>query len=219
MSANIVNFNPKVAHTFSMVTTLRGLDDLRFVPSAKQVSVTLNSPWQHPYFIGRYLPDSRTINKEGFNAHWNMSEFSTSIKQTISACADNNDCFDSLYSNSFGVGMHNPIDIYQKTDRSLKYAFLFIMLTFVVFCLFETIISLPNRNDCVCWLNLCLPYLCLPKPVNCTVYFRWYAGVIRHALHDFKVRRLCITDGVNSHSPKPWWLDDGNSPHQLVYTD
>ena len=139
MSANIVNFNPKVAHTFSMVTTLRGLDDLRFVPSAKQVSVTLNSPWQHPYFIGRYLPDSRTINKEGFNAHWNMSEFSTSIKQTISACADNNDCFDSLYSNSFGVGMHNPIDIYQKTDRSLKYAFLFIMLTFVVFCLFEAI--------------------------------------------------------------------------------
>jgi len=35
--------------------------------------------------------------------------------------------------------MHNPIDIYQKTDRSLKYAFLFILLTFVIFCLFETI--------------------------------------------------------------------------------
>ena len=32
-----------------------------------------------------------------------------------------------------------PVDIYQQTDRSLKYGFLFILLTFVVFCLFEII--------------------------------------------------------------------------------
>jgi len=78
ISAKITDFDPKKAHSFSMKTKLRGLDDLSFVPSGKQVSVTLNSPWQHPYFIGRYLPDSRTINEQGFSAKWNMSEFATS---------------------------------------------------------------------------------------------------------------------------------------------
>lgn len=139
ISAKITNFDPKKTHSFSMKTKLRGLDDLSFVPAGKQVSVALESAWQHPYFIGRYLPDSRTINESGFSADWNMSEFATSIQQTISACVDNGECSTALYGNSFGVGMHNPIDIYQKTDRSLKYAFLFILLTFVVFCLFETI--------------------------------------------------------------------------------
>jgi len=140
IGANINDFNPKVAHNFSMKTTLRGLDDLRFVPSAKQVSVKLSSTWKHPYFIGRYLPNSREVSDSGFTAYWNMSEFATSIQQTISHCNNNsNECFNNLDNNAFGVGMHNPIDIYQKTDRSLKYAFLFILLTFVVFCLFETI--------------------------------------------------------------------------------
>jgi len=139
ISAKITNFDPKKTHSFSMKTKLRGLDDLSFVPSGKQVSVALNSTWQHPYFIGRYLPDSRTINEQGFSANWNMSEFATSIQQTVSACINSNECNYALHENSFGVGMHNPIDIYQKTDRSLKYAFLFILLTFVIFCLFETI--------------------------------------------------------------------------------
>lgn len=139
ISAQIDNFNPNIQYHFSMQNKLRGLDSLNFVPTGKQVSVTLRSPWQHPYFIGHYLPDSREINKGGFIAKWNMSEFATSIQKVISHCNNDNDCRGALQANSFGVGMHNPIDIYQKTDRSLKYAFLFIALTFVTFCLFETI--------------------------------------------------------------------------------
>lgn len=140
IDAPLSTFNPKISNAFTMQTTLRGLDNIRFVPTAKQVSVTLDSQWQHPYFIGRYLPDSRTIEDDGFNAQWNMSEFATSIQQTLNHCKKSSDqCRNDLETNSFGVGLHNPIDIYQKTDRSLKYGFLFIVLTFLVFCLFEAI--------------------------------------------------------------------------------
>lgn len=138
--ANINEFDIKKQYVFSMKTNLRGLDDLSFVPTGKQVSVSLNSAWQHPYFNGRYLPDFRKIAETGFTAHWNLSEFATSIQQTLAECSrQTQECRYSLQNNAFGVGMHNPIDVYQKTDRSMKYSFLFILLTFIVFCLFETI--------------------------------------------------------------------------------
>jgi len=137
--AKIINFKPDQPYVFSMKSNLRGLDNLSFVPAGKQVSVSLTSAWQHPYFNGRYLPDSRKITEQGFSAHWNLTEFATSIQQTLSQCSNQNqECHYALQNNAFGVGMHNPIDVYQKTDRSMKYAFLFILLTFIVFCLFET---------------------------------------------------------------------------------
>jgi len=140
ISADITGLSPADGSSFSMQSKLRGLDSLNFTPVAKQVTLTLKSDWQHPYFMGRYLPESRTVSGKGFEALWNMSEFATSIKQSISYCEGApGECAGTLQQNYFGVGLHNPIDIYQKTDRSLKYGFLFIVLTFAVFCLFETV--------------------------------------------------------------------------------
>ncbi len=125
---------------FSMQINVRGLDRISFVPAGKQVVATLASDWPHPYFEGRYLPESREISDAGFSAKWSMSEFATSIQQTLQQCEiDPNECIRGLSVNTFGVGLHNPIDVYQKTDRSMKYGFLFILLTFLVFCLFEVI--------------------------------------------------------------------------------
>jgi inner membrane protein len=126
--------------SFSMKMNIRGLDVISFVPAGKQVVTTLSSEWPHPYFEGRYLPESRQISDAGFKAKWSMSEFATSIQQTLQSCQLSRDqCVNALRGNSFGVGLHNPIDVYQKTDRSMKYGFLFILLTFLVFCLFEVI--------------------------------------------------------------------------------
>jgi inner membrane protein len=40
---------------------------------------------------------------------------------------------------SLGVDLINPIDVYPMTDRALKYGFLFIFITFAAFFLFELI--------------------------------------------------------------------------------
>jgi len=140
VSADITKMAPLQGGRFKMQTKLRGLDDINFVPAAKQVSLLLESGWQHPYFRGRYLPESRNIDETGFKAHWSLSEFATSIAQSINQCQKTrSECYLHLNENTFGVGLHSPIDVYQKTDRSLKYGFLFILLTFTIFCLFETL--------------------------------------------------------------------------------
>lgn len=140
ISANITKLNPAKPASFNMKTKLRGLDSIHFVPTAKQVNATVESSWPHPYFEGRYLPVKREISKDGFKAHWEMTEFATSVQNSVSNCHENpGQCQNVLSANTFGVGLHNPIDVYQKTDRSLKYGFLFIALTFAAFLLFEII--------------------------------------------------------------------------------
>lgn len=125
-------------YAFNMDTQFKGMDELNFVPSAKQFSLLINSNWPHPYFGGRYLPDSRKIGADGFSASWQLSHFATSIESTMSDCArDYKNCQMGSLKNSLGIGFHSPIDIYQKTDRALKYGFMFILLTFVVFFAFE----------------------------------------------------------------------------------
>ncbi len=140
ISANILNLNPTAAGKFTMSAKLRGMDAIRFSPLAKQVKTTLTADWPHPYFEGRYLPVHREISENGFTARWEMTEFATSIQSSIKQCKNAaSECSHILRQNSFGVGLHNPIDVYQKTDRSLKYGFLFIALTFIAFLLFEVI--------------------------------------------------------------------------------
>lgn len=46
-------------------------------------------------------------------------------------------CPNLLRSNQYGVALGSSVDVYQMTDRALKYGFLFICLTFVVFSLLE----------------------------------------------------------------------------------
>ena len=109
ISAHISKFDPSSFSKFKMQVTLRGMDAIKFVPNAKQFSVSMSSNWQHPYFIGRYLPNTRTINQQGFDATWQLSEFATSIQQAIYTCQQTpSSCASELTHNAFGVGLHNP---------------------------------------------------------------------------------------------------------------
>ena len=140
LEIDLVNFKTNSTFAFQMDTRLRGLDTLNFVPTAKQYSLTMNSNWPHPYFVGEYLPNSREISDQGFSASWDLTNFSTSIESTMNACAKApQNCSPYGLNNSLGIGFFSPIDVYQKTDRALKYGFLFIFLTFIVFFLFECI--------------------------------------------------------------------------------
>lgn len=137
---DITSGNPLAPGKFRMRTQLRGMDSIHFVPLAKQITTTVEADWPHPYFEGKYLPQHRQVSATGFNAVWNLTEFATSINQLVTQCEQSHaDCANRLTNNSFGVGLHNPVDVYQKSTRSIKYGFLFIILTFATFCLIEVI--------------------------------------------------------------------------------
>ena len=50
---------------FTFDLHLAGMNSQAFVPLAKNNSFTLKSPWPHPQFSGRFLPESRSISDKG----------------------------------------------------------------------------------------------------------------------------------------------------------
>lgn len=127
--------NKHKPYHFSFRVNLKGMEKIEFAPVGKSTDVSIKANWPHPSFIGRYLPSQRTINDAGFEASWKMSSFSSDMPRLIKACQAN-ECNDFI-DNTFGVALINSVDIYHKTERSVKYAVLFISLTFIIFFLFE----------------------------------------------------------------------------------
>ncbi|MET0081327.1 MAG: cell envelope integrity protein CreD, partial [Candidatus Thiodiazotropha lotti] len=127
----------------------------------KNTHVDIQADWPDPSFFGRYLPSSRVIDAAGFQANWNVSSFSSNAAQHISACESGN-C-SQLMLDGFGVRLFNSVDIYQQSERSVKYALLFIVLTFASFFLYEVMkgLRLHPMHYLLVGLSLTVFYLLL----------------------------------------------------------
>ena len=122
---------------FTIHLRLNGSQNLMFVPVGKQTSVEMHSPWPDPSFTGSYLPDLRQGSDSGFNANWKVLYLNRNYPQQW-----NNKTYD-LRNSAFGVTLLVPVDVYQKSMRSVKYAILCIVLTFTAFLLIELIYRKP----------------------------------------------------------------------------
>ena len=120
-------------YQFSFKLKLKGSQKLYFNPVGKISDITLKSTWNNPSFNGAFLPDERQISGSGFSAHWNILNLNRNFPQVW--INDSNNMSDS----EFGVDLILPIDIYQKTYRAIKYAFLTLCLTFLAFFFIETL--------------------------------------------------------------------------------
>lgn len=123
-------------YDFSLALQLQGTGQFNLVPIGKETHLNLNSDWPHPSFIGDYLPVERSINQNGFTARWQTSFFSTNMAELFSHCANKREC-GAFAQSQLGVNLIDPINQYVKSDRAIKYALLFIALTFAGFFLFE----------------------------------------------------------------------------------
>ncbi|WP_025131204.1 cell envelope integrity protein CreD [Pseudomonas sp. PH1b] len=126
---------------FAFDLRLQGTGQLEVLPVGKTSKVRLSANWPHPSFIGNYLPAQREVTEQGFVAAWQTSFFSTNLQQAMERCAVSSECHD-FNGRSFGVSFIDPVDQYLKSDRAIKYALLFISLTFAGFFLFEVLKSL-----------------------------------------------------------------------------
>ncbi len=126
-----VALNAEAPVAFSLDIKLKGSELLYFTPVGKTNEINLSAPWKDPAFDGQYLPVSSTISDQGFMATWKVLQVSRNYPQYWTAGK-----YD-LESSSFGVRLIQPTDSYAKTSRSVKYALLFIALTFTVFFFLE----------------------------------------------------------------------------------
>ena len=123
---------------FSFTLELNGTRDLRFLPAAGETVVALTSTWPHPSFSGTALPENRSISREGFTAQWRVQDFGRAYAARWTSADMNRDQLATQAQGSaFGVTFIQPVDIYQQAERAVKYAVLFLVLTFLTFFLWE----------------------------------------------------------------------------------
>jgi inner membrane protein len=126
--------------TFSLPLELNGSERISFSPFGKVTQVSLSSDWSDPSFQGAWLPVDRSVTPQGFTASWSIPSLGRGFPQQWNSDAP---VADSLFTSAlFGVDFIAPVDNYRMVRRSIKYNFLFLVLTFAVFWLFEVIVRL-----------------------------------------------------------------------------
>ncbi len=117
------------ALSFNFDLDIRGSSELNFLHLGKSTTVKVEGKWNNPSFTGRYLPEERKISADGFTATWKMPYFNRPFPQQWTE--ENSTLNSTDNAASFGVKFILPVDQYQKTMRSAKYAILIILLTFI----------------------------------------------------------------------------------------
>lgn len=110
-----------------------GSSYLRFSAFGEKSKIVVSSPWQHPSFQGAILPTRRHIGADGFEATWVIPSLARNFPQTWIHEAHSYQ-LDSLLT---GVDLYEPVALYALVTRSIKYGVLFILLTFLIFLIFE----------------------------------------------------------------------------------
>ena len=148
---------------------LRGSGSLSLVPRGGSTRWTVKSPWTSPSFGGAFLPDRPQVNDKGFTADYTIDklalgqapvmmedpglpsidsgsgvnyastvamESAPSARDTASGGASE---VIGAPARAVTVGLVEPVNLYSKVDRAVKYGFLFIGFTFLAFFLFDVV--------------------------------------------------------------------------------
>lgn len=131
VSAPVALEDSTPGHDFRFVLNLNGSQQLSFIPVGRTTSVAARSSWPDPSFTGAFLPVERTVSEAGFTARWNVLHLNRNYPQSWSGNGFN------LEDSAFGVRLFSPVDVYQKSMRTAKYALMFIVFAFMAFFLSE----------------------------------------------------------------------------------
>ncbi len=133
VSVDLPNLSDTTLSSFELDLDLQGSRAFSIIPVGSMSKVKLQSPWTAPSFNGNFLPDDRQVNEQGFSAHWSVSQLNRNFPQSWVG----NQFQSQMHASSFGVDLISPLDDYQKSHRSAKYAGMIIALTFLIFFLVE----------------------------------------------------------------------------------
>jgi inner membrane protein len=117
--------------SFTMQLKIKGSERLHFLPLSGNSSFALTSNCANPSFDGNNLPNEREVTPQGFKAKWTFNKANLPFSTTLKSVNFKKEAY------TFGVTLVQPADQYAKTMRCVKYAILFIALTFAFFFIIE----------------------------------------------------------------------------------
>lgn len=147
---------------------LRGSRSLSLVPRGGQTRWAVSSSWASPSFSGAFLPERPVISAKGFEARYSVDKLALGqapvsmqdpgppsveddavagvIAMREIATPSARDTASGGAAEVIGgparavtVGLIEPVNLYSKVNRSVKYGFLFIGFTFLTFLLFDIV--------------------------------------------------------------------------------
>ena len=145
---------------------VRGSRSLSLVPRGGKSSWNVSSSWQSPSFNGDFLPDIRTISDKGFTANYAVDKLalgqapvmmedpgppvidnrdgrvtSIDIRETLANDPASGGAMEIVggSSRALSIDLVEPVNLYSKVERAVKYGFLFIGFTFLAFLLFDIV--------------------------------------------------------------------------------
>ncbi len=105
-------------------------------PLADSFELAISGDWPNPSFSGESSPVERSVEEYGFGARWYQAA-GTSRWPTVFDAATNRHQMGYSDTQVLGVDFFDPVGIYHKSERALKYAILFIIMPFIAIFLFE----------------------------------------------------------------------------------
>ena len=108
----------------------QGGENIKIRPIASDNTFHMESTWKAPSFSGGWLPTERNVGESGFTASWSIAGLSTVYPK--SWLAENR-----FNPESINVSFMIPVDSYRKTERSVKYALLFLIIPFIALLISE----------------------------------------------------------------------------------
>jgi len=122
---------------FEINYKLRGVNSFYVIPAGSVSNLKFTGNWANPSFDGSFLPTKKEVSSDKFSAEWAIPHIATGSVPKSS----------SLESNKLktGVSLLTPVDNYRMAQRCVKYAFMFLVLTFMAYFVFE-ITSKDNKK-------------------------------------------------------------------------
>jgi len=120
-------------YRFALDLNINGSNGFYFEPFGKTTQVSMTSDWPHPSFQGSVLPQKREITEAGFTANWSVPHLARNYPQMWTIEEQQFD----IHEFSSGVNLFEPVTLYSKITRAIKYGSLFIALTYITFLIFE----------------------------------------------------------------------------------
>lgn len=164
---------------FQLALSLRGTSSFNLMYAGKELDATIKSPWRSPSFAGNILPISSSVTAQGFEGHWQTSNFGSPPVSTAGAVVD-----PALWKGSaIGVELIEATPLYRTITRAAKYGLLFIALSFVIYFFFELLARLQIHVVQYGLLALSLSMfslllLSLSEPIGYTAGYIVSAGLV-----------------------------------------
>lgn len=118
---------------------LAGLSGINFVPLGQNSSLSLKGNWTEPKFFGNALPTQKTLNETGFDATWQTPFLAQQNNSSLNSNFENCEHCSTEHFSTISTDFVDTSNAYTKTDRTIKYALILLLVSFGTFFLFEVI--------------------------------------------------------------------------------